>query len=107
MYRSGTSAASASHARTMLPTLCPSSVNRGQRASSTHTLFLRNTKCSVAGSRAIPIRLRTFSRITSFDASTSPEYTTHASSGCVRWMCAIAVHSTRSPPPPALLKPTD
>ena len=42
--------------------------------------------------------------IRSLVASMSPVYTTFTISGSVRWMWAIAVHKTRSPPPPALLQ---
>ena len=34
----------------------------------------------------------------------SPVYTTATISGSARWIWAIAVHKTRSPPPPALLQ---
>ena len=45
----------------------------------------------------------TFWMISSFVASTSPLYTTLTTSGSVSCKLAIAVHRTRSPPPPALL----
>jgi len=45
----------------------------------------------------------TLETIRSLVASTSPVNTTLTTSGSVRWMWAIAVHKTRSPPPPALL----
>ena len=45
----------------------------------------------------------TVSKIVSFVTSVSPEYTTDITSGNVNCIVLIAVHRTRSPPPPALL----
>ena len=46
----------------------------------------------------------TLDMICSLVTPMSPVYTTLTISGSVRWIWAIAVHNTRSPPPPALLE---
>ena len=109
----------ASQPRYIEPRLWPRIVSLGHVEFSTRCLDFRWTKWSVEGSKWIAKRAWrvwgrfkrddereltcTVSMISCFDTSVSPEYTTDTMSLCSFWIWAMAVHRTRSPPPPALL----
>ena len=110
----------ASQAKYMDPMLWPRRVKRGHVDSSTTRRESRKTKWRSVGSSVISnlvwkkvwesdavlanyLPTLTFAIICSFDASVSPVYTMLTTVRSVRCIAAMAVQSTRSPPPPALL----